>query len=405
MRFIYRARTKRGKLQTGIVDASSYQAALDVLHRNRLTTVYLAEERKGFSLFSDIKIARVKGKDLMAFFHAFASLFEAGVPLVEGLYILADQAESSYLRTLILELADDVDGGIKLSQAMGRYPQAFSDFYVNMVRAGETSGALEKTLAHLANHTEREYQLRGSVRNALIYPLFIIVVFIAVFLIMMVFVVPSLTQVFLQIGGEENLPFLTRIIIAASQFTSQWFFVILILLIGGAAAGGYYLRTLEGKEWWSRLQLRIPLFGRIFKQIYQARFADNLSMLVRGGIPITEAIEICADVVGNRVYAKLIRKIEEEVKAGNTIESVVETREEFSPYLVEMIAVGERSGKLYKVLQKVADFYQQDTDRAIAGLTTLIEPVLIVVLGVGVAFLVAAIIIPIYTLVSNVAGV
>lgn len=404
MRFTYRARNKRGKLQTGVVDASSYQAALDVLHRNRLTTFYLAEDKGGISLLNDIKFSGVKGKDLVAFFRSFSSLFEAGVPLVEGFYILADQTENNYFRTIILELADDVDGGMKLSQAMGRYPDAFSDFFVNMVKAGETSGALEKTLAHLAEYTEREYQLRASIRNALIYPVFIIVVFVAVFLTMMVFVVPRLTQVFLQIGGTDRLPFLTRMLISVSQFTGQWILAILILLGGGVGAGGYYLRLPQGKEWWSRLQLRLPFFKKIFKQIYQTRLADNLAMLVRGGIPIIEALEICADVVGNRVYAKLIRKIGEEVKAGNTIESVVETREEFSPYLVEMIAVGERSGKLDKVLQKVADFYQKDNDRAITALTTLIEPLLIIVLGAGVGLLVAGIIIPIYTVVSNVGG-
>lgn len=404
MRFIYKARTKEGVPQKGTVDAASQEGALEVLTRHGLIPVSLSPEKGGWLVFQDIKFERVSSKDLVAFFRSFASLFEAGVPLVEGLRILAEQAGNVYFRGVLLDITDKVEGGMKLSQAFSNYPKVFSEFSASMIKAGEVSGSLQKTLGYLADYTEREYHLRSSVRTALIYPLFIVGVFVLVFLILMVFVIPRLSEVLSQIAGEENLPFLTRAILSLSKFTKTWILVIVGLIVGGIGWLIYYLKTIKGREEWHYVQLHIPIFKGIFKLIYQARFADNFSILIHGGIPILEAINITADVVGNTVYEKLIREIGEEVKAGNTIESVVKRHEEFSPFLVEMVAVGERSGKLEEVLDKVATFYQKEVDRAVAGLTGLIEPVLIVILGVGVGFLVASIIIPIYTVISKVGG-
>ncbi len=402
MQFNYKARTKEGKLQGGSIEATSRQSALEVLQRHQLTALSLEVISSNFSFFKDIKIfSGVSRKDLVGFFRSFSSLFEAGVPIVEGLRILADQTQNKNFRAVIIDIVDKVDGGMKLSQAVANFPDIFSEFHVNMMKAGETSGALQKTLLYLADYTEREYQLRASVRNAMIYPAFIVAVFISVFLIMMVFVVPRLSLILGQLVGKDKLPFITRALLAVSKFTNDWIIAIVLLLVGGIVFAIYYLKTSQGKAWWDDFQLHVPIFKNIFRQIYQTRFADNLSTLISGGIPIIEAIAITANIVNNKTYQRLIYKIGEEVKAGNTIESVVRFHEEFSPFLVQMIAVGERSGKLEESLSKVAGFFQKEVDRSIAGLTTLIEPLLIVVMGVGVGFLVASIMIPIYSVISG----
>lgn len=403
MEFIYQARTSEGKLQSGTVQASTRQAALDVLKRHTLAIIFL-EENKGASVFfKAIKWERVNARELVAFSRSFASLFDAGVPLVEGLRILADQTTNKYFRRVILDVMDNIDAGLKLSQGLAKYPNVFSEFYRNMVKSGETSGSLQKILLYLADYTERQYVLQSNIRSALLYPIFIIFVFIIVFLIMMVYVIPSLSSVLSQIGSGE-LPLITRVVLSLSGFTVDWFIVILILIFGSFGWLVYYLRTDLGRLTWDRFSLKLPVFGNIFKTIYQARFADTLSTLVRGGVSIIEAMQITADVVGNSVYRGLIIKITEEVKAGNTIESVVKAHEEFSPLVAQMIAVGERSGKLEEILNKLAVFMESEVDRTIKGLVPLLEPMLIVVLGVGVGMLVSAIILPIYSIILNVTG-
>lgn len=401
MEFSYRARTKEGKLQSGMVQASSRQAALEVLRRHKLTVVFLEEQERGIFSYQFYS-HRVSIRDLVAFSHSFASLIDAGVPLIESLRILGDQTNNSYFRSVILKIVDDVDGGMKLSGALGKYPNVFPVFYRNMVKSGETAGALQRTLLYLADYTEREYQLKSAIRSALMYPIFIISIFVIVFFIMMVFVFPRLSSILTQIGGgKEKLPFVTRLIMGISDFTSQWFVVILLVIVGLVSGFLYWIRQEEGRKMWHAYQLRLPVFGQLFKTIYQARFADNLSTLIKGGVPIVEAMHITADIVGNTVYESLINKIAEELRAGNTIESVVKGRDELSPLLVQMVAVGERSGKLEEILAKVALFFESEVDRTIKGLTPLLEPMLIVILGVGVGVLVASVILPIYSLIGG----
>ena len=402
MQFTYKARTQEGRSQGGVIEANSRQAALEVLQRHHLTAFSLDEIKSGLSLLTEIKVfSGVKKKDIVTFFRSFSSLFEAGVPMVESLRILADQTQNKSFRSMIIEIVDKIDGGMKLSQALSYYPDTFSDFQVNMLKSGETSGALQKTLLYLADYTEREYQLRADIRNAMLYPAFIMTVFITAFFILMIFVVPRLSEIITQLGGKDKLPLITRVLLTTSKFTNDWLIGILLVLACGIGLGIYFFHTPRGRRWWDNAQLRIPIFKTIFRQIYQTRFADNLSTLIRGGIPIIEAISISANIVNNSVYESLIRKIGEEVKAGNTIESVVRLHEEFSPLLVQMIAVGERSGRLEDSLKRVADFFQKEIDRSITGLTILIEPLLIVIMGIGVGILVASIMIPIYSIVSS----
>lgn len=387
-----------------MVEASTRQAALEVLKRHSLTVISLEDAGGAGLLFKEIKWERVSPRELVTFSRSFASLFDAGVPLVEGLRILADQTRNKFFRRVILEVMDDVDAGMKLSQGLDKHPSVFSDFYRNMVKSGETSGSLQKTLLYLADYTERQYHLQANIRSALTYPTFVIGVFVIVFLVMMVFVVPSLTRTLAQIVGEDKLPFITKVIISISNFTSQWFIAIIVFLVGGVIWLVSYLRTDIGRATWHRVSLQLPVFGPLFKTIYQARFADTLSTLIRGGIQIIEAMTITANVVGNTSYKNIILRMAEEVKAGNTIESVVKTHEEFSPLVVQMIAVGERSGKLEEILGKLSVFLEAEVDRTVKNLVPLLEPVLIIILGVGVGLLVGAIIIPIYSIIINITG-
>jgi len=401
MLFRYTARTKRGEVQNGTVEAATHEAALDVLHRNNLTVVSLEKEESSQFLSSLSRLfERVKTKDIVIFSRQLATLFDASVPLVESLRTISIQVESAYFKSVLNALADDVDGGTSFSQALTKYPKAFSQFYVSMVESGEVSGKLQESLEYLANHEEKEYALMQKVRGALIYPIAVICVFILIAVLMMVFVMPNLTGVLKDLGAE--LPISTKILIAVSEWMATWWFAVPLGMLGIFLGGRWYVRTPDGKALSDTLMLKLPILGDMFTKIYIARIAENLSTLIKGGLPIIKALEVTGRVVGNSVFAELVRKSMEEVKAGNTISSVFQKEPRVPLMVGAMISVGERSGKVDSILASLARFYSREVDNMVANLTTLIEPIIIVVLGGAVAGLVSSILLPIYSVVSNV---
>ena len=401
MKFNYQARTSDGVIQTGTVEAPNKEVAIDTLRRNNLIILEITEEKKDFLTILTGELPffnRVKTQDIVIFSRQLAVLFDAQVPLVPALRTLAEQSSPAF-RNVIMEIASDVDAGTAFSQALEKFPKVFSFFYVSVVRAGEASGRLQEVLNYLADHEERSYDLNKKVKGALSYPIFVVSALIIVGAVMMIFVVPQLTSV-LEESGQE-LPFLTKIIISISDFmVGYWWLGILI--IGGLIGGGWYaVNTNSGKNYWDKLKLDLPMFGTIFRKIYLARFSENLGTLIKGGIPIIQSLTITADVVGNLLYKSVIIKAREEVRRGNTINSVFLADKYVPPMVAQMIQIGEQTGKIDVLLSKVASFYQKDVDNIMENITSLIQPILILILGGAAGVLVAAILLPIYNLSSG----
>ena len=399
MQFNYKARTSQGEGRSGVVEARSLDAAIEVLQRSNLIVTEIRPEGASPLLARRIMFfERVKQRDIVIFSRQLSTLFQAKVAVTQSLRTLAAETESVSLQKAVGGILEDVSGGSSLSQAMSRHPEVFSHFYISMVRAGEESGKLEEVFLYLADYLERSYALISKARNALMYPAFVLVAFVGVIIVMLVVVVPRLTSIFAELG--QQVPFYTRVIIAISSFLQQWGVVLLILIAIGAVVGWRYARTPQGQLFFDSMKIRLPIIGGLLKKIYLTRLADNLSTLIVAGIPIIRALEITSDVVANRVYQRIIGEATEAVKAGNTISTSFDKHEEIPPLITQMIRIGEESGKLDFILKSAAGFYRRDVDNLLENFVSLIEPALIIFLGLGVGVLVAAVLVPLYNLSS-----
>lgn len=396
--FEYNARTKNGEIRSGIIETSSREAALDALHRSDLVVIGLRERRKASLL--ELAVGRgIKQKDVVVLSRQLATLFEAQIPVVHTLKTLAAETESPGMKAILQELLDDIMGGVALSQAMAKHPHAFSPFYVHLIRSGEESGKLQEIFTYLADYTERSYYLTSKARNAMIYPAFILFAFTAVLIVMVTVVIPRLTSIFEESGME--IPFYTKMIIGLSVFLRQWG----LGLLAGVVVGGILLfrwsRTEKGKAFLGAFLLKIPIFGPLYQKLYVARMTDNLRTLIIGGIPIIRALTITADVVGNAVFRRSLEKAIESVRGGGAISVAFEQNPAIPPLVSQMIKIGEVSGRLDFILGSIARFYQKEVDSLVENLVALVEPVMIVLLGIGVGILVASVLVPMYNLVGS----
>ncbi len=399
MEFRYTARTNTGQIQKGNIEAKSKQDAIAALQDRNLIILDVLG-REDTSVFNaQISIFnRVKTKEMVAFSRQLSTLFSARIPLLEALRALARQTENKYFSQIIFEIANDVEAGSLLSKALAKYPKAFSGFFINMVRSGEVSGGLDRSLNYLADYLEKQYYLNSKVRGAMAYPAFIMGGFLIVGVLMMILVVPQLTSFLVETGQELPLP--TKMLIATSKFISGIGGIItLIAFIGIVIAAVFSINRVPKARWlFDSAKIKAPILGKIFKGIYLARITDNLSTLIQGGLPILQALQVTADVVGNVVYKKIIEEAKENVRTGGTISSCFENHGEIPPMVTQMIATGEQTGSVDEILKKLSSFYTKEVDATVATLAQLIEPALILVLGVGVALLVSSILIPIYTI-------
>lgn len=402
MKFSYKAKTKQGELQEGIIDASSREAAIDILQRHDLVIMKLETESEAPIFAKRIKIfERVKTKDVVIFSRQLSTLFSAKVPLVESLQILSGQTENALFQEIILSITKELEGGMALSQAMSRYPKAFSLFYVSMVKSGELSGKLEEVLDYLAVSLERQYTLSSRVFNALLYPLFVLVTFSIIIVAMFIYVVPKLKGMILESGQDAPLP--TKIVFGISDIMVDYsLFIFPVIAIVGVFSARFFFRTPDGKLLFDKFKLRMPIFGVLFQKIAIARFSDSLKTLISGGLPIVQAIEVTSDVVENDEYKNIFMKIADQVKKGFTMSSILKMHPDIIPPMVsQMIFIGEETGKLEDILKRVSDFYEKETERALDTLVTMIEPILIVGLGGFVFILIIAILLPIYNIVQG----
>jgi len=399
MKFSYSARTQEGVMQAGVVEAPTREAALGVLQRENLLALSLDEQTSGLAFNMNIHLfQRVKPVEIVVFSRQLAVLFDAQVPMLSALHSLADQTNNLKFKKVINEIADQVDAGTALSDALANFPKLFSDFYVNVVKAGEASGRLTEVLTYLADHVEKNYDLNRKVRGALIYPLFVVGAIVIVASIMMIFVVPQLTAIFEESNAE--LPFLTRLVIGISDFMIAFWWLMIVLFIGAVVGLVRFVKTDDGRQIWDTMLLNLPVFKNLFRKLYLARMSENLSTLIKGGIPILQSLDITAKVVGNRIYSATIFEAGTVVERGGAMSEVFERNKYIPKLVVQMVSVGEKSGQLDSMLGKVADFYKKDVDNLVENLTEIIQPVLILILGAAAGILVAAILLPIYNLTS-----
>lgn len=396
MIFSYSAKTPEGEEKSGTVEAASYDLAVVALQRRGLiiTSLESEEEKKSllesaFSLFE-----RVKDRDVVIFSRQLATLYSAKVPVVDALRVLMSESANETFRKKLGAISDDVQGGLPMSQAFSRHPDVFSNFYIQMVRSGEESGKLDGILNYLADYLERSYDLASKARNALIYPAFVLGVFLVVVTIMLVVVVPRISSIILEL--EQNVPIYTRVIIGLSDFFRTFGVFFLVLLALGAIFLWRWRLTPLGRRAFSRFQLSFPILKEVYKKLYLARFADNFQTLLSGGVSVGRALEISADVVGNEIYAEIIREAKNSVAGGASISAALARYEDIPPLLTQMIRVGEETGRLGQILEALSRFYAREVDNTIQRMVGLIEPALIVFLGLGVGIIVAAILVPIY---------
>lgn len=401
MKFNYLARLPQGETQKGTIEASNQSIALKTLQSRNLIVIRL-ESAEGFSLLGKrLKIfERVKRKEIFIFFRELAILVEADVPLVQSLKALSQQMENLHFKEIIFGAANDVDGGAAFSKALSKYPKVFSAFSINLIKSGEITGRLQECLSYLADYLEKEYYLISRVRGAMTYPAFILGAFIIVGILVLVMVIPQLTSVLTEAGQE--LPLSTKIVIATSEFVRSWGWVLLLIFVGLGVVFQRYKKTKEGKILWDKVKLKLPIFGKILQKTYLARLSDNLSALVKGGVSIIQALNISGQVIGNAVFQEIIWQARDEVKVGHSISSSLEKHKEIPPLFYQMVKTGEKTGKLDAILGKLSIFYSKEVENVVNNLSQLIEPLLLVGLGVGVAILVFSVFMPIYNLAGGI---
>ena len=399
--FAYQGLSPDGRTVSGIVDAENVRAARLKLRRTGVypTAVHETEvepegKRRRITLSTRITFERVSAQDLSILTRQLSTLTAAGLPLVESLSALIDQVDREGLKRILSQIRERVNEGSSLADAMGEHPRIFNDLFVNMVRAGEASGALDIVLLRLADYTETSARLRSRVRSALTYPLVMTVIGGGVLLFLLTYVVPKITRVFTQ--SKQVLPLPTRLLLGTSQFLASYWWVFAILGIAAGFAIRQWIRTDAGREKVDGWSLRVPIFGRLLQKIAVARFARTLSTLLASGIGLLPSLDIVKNVVANRLIFHAIEDARDAIREGQPIAPPLKRSGLFPPLVVHMIAVGERSGELEAMLGKAADTYEGDVDTTVAALTSLLEPVMIVFMGGVVGFIVIAILLPIF---------
>lgn len=403
MEFKYEGLDQAGKPQSGTVNANTQDAAIDLIQRKGVTITSIAGgEEKGLmqSIGKLSFFEGVSSRNLVLLSRQIATLFEAQVSALRIFRLLAEQADKPYLRQVLAQISDDLQGGNSISKSLARHPKVFSAFYVNMVRAGEESGKLDQTFLFLADYIDRSYELTAKARNALIYPGFIMITFVGVMTLMLTVVIPKIGSI-LSDSGQE-LPLYTKIILGFSTFLVDYGIFILVALIVGGYFIWRYVQTPTGHLALSRLQLSLPYVGNLYQKLYLARIADNMHVMLTSGIAVVRALEITAEVVENDVYEGILHEATEQVKGGLPLSQAMAR---YSPgdipaIFAQMIQIGEETGEMGTLLERLAKFYNREVNAAVDTLVSLIEPALIVALALGVGFLLAAVLLPIYNTAS-----
>ena len=407
--FEYTGLTEAGKNVRGIRDAESSKALRQVLRKDGvyLTDAHAAEagavvgeQKTGLSREVDIPamlgFTGVSAQDLAIATRQLATLISAGIPLVDALTALVDQIEQPRLKRIMGVVKQKVNEGASLADALREHPKVFSELYVNMIRAGESSGALDVVLVRLADFTESQAQLRNKIIGAMLYPAIMVVVGIAIVSILFVVVIPKVTRIFEDMN--VTLPWTTRILIGVSSFARDYWYIVLVAVPAVVFGVRRFVRTPRGRSWWDRTKLGAPIFGELIRMLSLSRFAKTLATLLASGVPLLTAMDIVKNIVSNTLLADVIDKARDAIREGESIAAPLRRSGQFPPLVYHMIAIGERSGQLEEMLQNVARSYEAQVEMRVGALTSLLEPVMIVAMGGGVAFIVFSILMPIMQL-------
>jgi len=392
MQFAYKAKESSGKLVEGLVEAADQKAALARLRGQRLTVVEINQKAKRDKFFK----AKIKNNDIVIFSRQLSTLISAGVPIVQGLNILEAQAESPAFKAVVTVLRADIEAGLSIADAMRKHPQAFNELYVSMIRAGEVGGILDTILERLSAYLESSEALKAKVKSAMMYPTVVGGVAFCITIFLILFVIPVFKGIFAGFGAE--LPFPTRVLIGLSDLLRHY--IIYILIAGGAIGWGIkkYIHTDKGQEKLDRLSLNLPVVGILLKKVAIAKFTRTLGTLIKSGVPILQGLETVAKTAGNKIIEKAIYSSRDSIKEGGRIADPLKKANIFPPMVIQMIGVGEETGGLDNMLNKIADFYDQEVDTAVKGLTSMIEPLIMVIMGFVIGAIVIAMFMPMFSM-------
>jgi type IV pilus assembly protein PilC len=395
--FTYTARALNGDLRTATIDAPSRDEVVAQLRRQRLNVVKIDEAQAANKKKAGGKI---KMRDIVIFTRQFSTMINAGLPLVQALDILAKQSENKALKDVTRAVVFDVESGHTVADALKKHPKAFSDLYVNMVAAGEAGGILDTILMRLATFMEKNDALVRKVKGAMIYPGVITTVAAGAIIILLVFVIPTFEKMFASVGMALPLP--TRVVIGASQFLQNYWWAVIVAIVAAGFSLKKYYATPDGKLAIDKMLLKAPVLGDVLRKSAVSRFTRTLGTLIGSGVSILDGLEITAKTAGNRVIQDAIMESRTSIAGGETISAPLQKSQVFPPMVISMIAVGEQTGGLDEMLSKIADFYDEEVDAAVSGLLALMEPVMIVFLGVVVGGMVVAMYLPIFDMINAV---
>lgn len=400
MKFTYTARDQKGELKKGFVIAANSAKAEQLLANNGLIIINLDVQKENFLNKFEGLFNRVRYKDLVLFSRQLSTLVGARVPILQGLRILESQLDSKGLVLVIRNLIASIESGQSLSLAMSRHSDIFGNVYISLVRSGEAAGTVGESLSYLADQLEKDYDLRSKVRAAITYPAFVLSALIIVGVLMFKFVLPKLVEVLKE--QEAELPFISKVLILFTDWFQVYWWMVLLALAGAVLLIRWYIYTPAGRYTWDQIKIHLPILGPVLQKIYMARFSRNLATLVSGGIPIIQALKIIGDVINNVIYRDIMLITAEQVTNGKSIGESLAKFPEFPPLVTQMVHVGEQTAELDNILTKLAMFYEKEVDAQISTLSSLLEPIIMVILGVGVGLLVAGVLLPIYNLASSV---
>jgi type IV pilus assembly protein PilC len=397
--FVWKGKTRQGAMTGGVLTAETKELAIQDLRRRQIEVASVKEKGKEFAI-PKFGVGKVSSKSLAIFTRQFSVMIDAGLPLVQCLEILGTQQEEKGFQKIILAVRQDVESGSSLADALGKHPKAFDNLYVNMVAAGEAGGILDTILRRLSTYIEKSVRLAGQVKTAMIYPVAVLTIAGLVVTIILWKVIPTFASLFAALGAQLPLP--TRIVIAMSNFLANYVFFIVAFFVAVSILVQRYYKTYRGRRVIDGMLLKAPVLGDILKKIAVARFCQTLSTLISSGVPILDGLEITAKTAGNAILEDAIMGVRKSVESGRTIAEPLAEAKVFPPMVVQMIGVGEQTGAIDAMLNKIAEFYEEEVDNAVNGLMKLMEPIMIALLGTIIGGIVVAMYMPMFSLLSKV---
>jgi type IV pilus assembly protein PilC len=398
--YAYKVRDRSGNIVQGTVDADSQTAVVARLRQMGLAPILIEEQKESLGK-KELHMPwgnKVKAKDIAVMSRQFATMINSGLSLLRALNILADQTDNSRFREVLGQVRTDVEKGLSLSQALAKHPKVFSRLYVAMIKAGETGGTLDKTLLRMAETMEKEVALRHKIKSAMTYPVVVFGLVIIIVTAMLLFVVPMFKNLYQQLGGTLPLP--TRVLILFSDLIKHLWFLWMPGIVGGVIGFKKWIQTEKGRAKWDAIKLKMPVFGVLVHKTALSRYSRTLAALFRSGVPILQGLDIVKETVNNHVMADAVAHVQASVKEGSSVAKPLEQHAVFPPMVVQMMLVGEETGALDTMLEKIADFYDQEVDATVEALTSLIEPLLIAVMGVAVGGMVVALYMPMFNIIN-----